>query len=198
MQQRSEETHNRILEAATHLFAKSGYDATGVAEICQAAGVSKGAFYHHFPTKQAIFMDLLNAYLNGIDSGFKLMRQQDNPAPQVIIQMAELAGSMFQSADIHLPIFLEFWTQANHDPQIWEAAIAPYQRYQSYFTQMIQEGIEEGSIQPVDPQLAARVLVALAMGLLMQSLFDKQIANWQDEAKQSVELLMNGFARRDK
>jgi len=197
MQHRSEETRHRILEAATNLFSKSGYEATGVAEICQVAGVSKGAFYHHFPTKQAIFMALLNSYLNGIDSGFSLMRQQDHDVPQVIIQMAEMAGTMFQSANVHLPIFLEFWTQAKHDPQIWEAAIAPYRRYQSYFSQMIQEGIEEGSIESVDPQLAARVLVSLAMGLLMQSLFDPDITDWQVEARQSIELLMEGIARRN-
>lgn len=196
MQHRSEATRNHILEAARHLFSKSGYDATGVAEICEAAGVSKGAFYHHFPTKQAVFMELLNLYLNGIDSGFNLMRQKMNNVPQAIIQMAEVAGGLFQSADIHLPIFLEFWTQANHDPQVWEAAIAPYRRYQSYFAQMIQEGIGEGTIQPVNAQLAARVLVSLAIGLLMQSLFDPQITDWESEAKNSVELFINGITRR--
>jgi len=196
MQHRSEETRNHILEAATHLFSKTGYDATGVAEICQAAGVSKGAFYHHFPTKQAVFLELLNSYLSGIESGFNLMRQETYDVPQVILQMAELVGSLFQTADIHLPIFLEFWTQANHDPHIWEAAIAPYRRYQSYFAEMIQEGIDEGSLQPVDAQLAARVLVSLAVGMLMQSLFDPQVTNWQTEARQSMELLMNGIARR--
>lgn len=196
MQHRSEATRNHILEAARHLFSKSGYDATGVAEICEAAGVSKGAFYHHFPTKQAVFMELLNLYLNGIDSGFNLMRQKMNNVPQAIIQMAEVAGGLFQSADIHLPIFLEFWTQANHDPQVWEAAIAPYRRYQSYFAQMIQEGIGEGTIQPVNAQLAARVLVSLAIGLLMQSLFDPQITDWESEAKNSVELFIKGITRR--
>ncbi len=197
MQQRSEETRSHILEAATHLFSKTGYDATGVAEICQAAGVSKGAFYHHFPTKQALFMELLNSYLGAIENGFNRMRQETNNVPQVIIQMAELAGALFQTADIHLSIFLEFWTQANHDPHVWEAAIAPYRRYQDYFTQMIQEGIDEGSIRPVDAELAGRVLVSLAMGLLMQSLFDPQITDWQAEARQSLELLMKGMARRN-
>ena len=196
MQHRSEETRNHILDAATHLFSQSGYDATGVAEICQAAGVSKGAFYHHFPTKQAVFMALLNSYLNGIDNGFNLMRRETHNVPKVIIQMAEMAGALFQTADIHLPIFLEFWTQANHDPRIWEAAIAPYRRYQSYFAEMIQEGIDEGSIQPIEPQLAARVLVSLALGMLMQSLFDPQITDWQVEARQSMELLLKGITRR--
>jgi hypothetical protein len=61
---------------------------------------------------------------------------------------------------------------------------------------MIQEGIHEGSLQPVDAQLAARVLVSLAVGMLMQSLFDPQVTNWQSEARQSMELLMNGISRR--
>jgi AcrR family transcriptional regulator len=196
MQHRSEETRNHILETAAQLFSKTGYDATGVAQICQAAGVSKGAFYHHFPSKQSVFIVILNSYLNGIDSGFKLMRQEDKNVPQTILQMAGLAGSLFQTADIHLPIFLEFWTQANHDPHIWEAAIAPYRRYQSFFAALIQEGIDEGSLQPVDAQLAASVLVSLAVGMLMQSLFDPQIPDWQTEATQSIQLLMNGLARR--
>jgi AcrR family transcriptional regulator len=196
MQHRSEETRNHILETATQLFSKNGYDATGVAEICLAAGVSKGAFYHHFPTKQAVFMELLNSYLNGIDSGFAHMRQEDKNVPQTILQMAGLVGSIFQTAGVHLSIFLEFWTQANHDPLIWETAIAPYRRYQSYFASLIQEGIDEDSIQPVDAQLAARVLVSLAVGMLMQSLFDPQIPDWHTEARQSMELLMNGLARR--
>ncbi|MGE5123279.1 MAG: TetR/AcrR family transcriptional regulator [Acidobacteriaceae bacterium] len=195
MQQRSESTRNHLLEVSLQLFSKNGYDATGVAEICQAAGVSKGAFYHHFPTKQAAFMALLNSYLNGIESGFNLMRQQADSVPQAILQMADLVGSLFQSADIHLPIFLEFWTQANRDPQIWETAIAPYRRYRSYFAEMVREGIEEGSLKPLDAQLVARVLVSLAVGMLMQSLFDPQITNWQEEARGSMELLLNGIAR---
>ena len=197
MQTRSETTRSLILQAASQLFSKFGYDATSVAAICQAAGVSKGAFYHHFPTKQAVFMAILNSYLNGIDSGFNHMRLEIKNVPQAFLQMAEMAGAIFQSADFHLPIFLEFWTQSRHDPQVWEATMAPYRRYQEYFAQMIQEGIDEGTLQPVDANLAARVLVSLAVGLLMESLFDPHITDWQLEARQSIDLFLNGLARRE-
>ena len=196
MQQRSEETRSHLLEAATQLFSKYGYDATGVAEICQAAGVSKGAFYHHFPSKQAIFMELLNSYMNSIETGFNLMRREVRDVPQAILQMAEMAGALFQATDMHLPIFLEFWSQANHDPQVWDLTVAPFHRFQSYFAEMIQEGINQGSIQPVDPHQAARVLVSLSVGLLMESLLNPQVTNWKIEARQSLELLLNGIVRR--
>lgn len=60
MQTRSEETRARILQAALTLFARLGYEAASVEDICVEAGVSKGAFYHHFPTKQAVFLQLLH------------------------------------------------------------------------------------------------------------------------------------------
>jgi AcrR family transcriptional regulator len=43
-----------LLDAASHLFAIQGYDETAVESIIERAGVSKGAFYHHFNSKEAI------------------------------------------------------------------------------------------------------------------------------------------------
>jgi AcrR family transcriptional regulator len=49
---------DRILEAALDLFAEKGYDATGVQEIVAAAGVTKGALYHHFTAKEEILFEI--------------------------------------------------------------------------------------------------------------------------------------------
>jgi AcrR family transcriptional regulator len=197
MQQRSEETRSRILEAANLLFSKNGYDATGVAEICQAAGVSKGAFYHHYPSKQAVFLAVMESWLSGLNQGINLTRQETKDVPQAMKQMAEMAGGILQAADVRLSIFLEFWVQAYRDPVIWQSAIAPYRHYQSYFTEMIQEGIAQGSLRQVDPHQAGRTLVSLAMGLLMQALFDPASTDWQAETRESITLVLDGLIRRD-
>lgn len=197
MQQRSEETRNRILEAANLLFSKNGYDATGVAEICQAAGISKGAFYHHYPTKQAVFLASMEHWLVNLNQGFRLTRQETRDIPEAMKLMAELVGSIFQAADIRLSIFLEFWVQAYRDPVIWQSAISPYRRYQSYFAEMIREGIEQGSLRNVDPDHASRALVSLSLGLLMQALFDPTSTDWQAETRDSIALILEGLIRRD-
>src|SRR5512136_1403879 len=132
MQQRSEETHNRILSAATDLFSKSGYDATGVAEICQAAGVTKGAFYHHFPTKQAVFLELLERWMKGLDVQLQEARSEALTVPEALRLMAERATQQLQVAGGQLPIFLEFWSKASRDPSVWRATIAPYRRYHTF------------------------------------------------------------------
>jgi AcrR family transcriptional regulator len=51
-QSRSSDTRNRIVAAAQELFLTKGFDGTSVAEVCRAAGVSNGALFHQFPTKE--------------------------------------------------------------------------------------------------------------------------------------------------
>ncbi|MEK3795670.1 TetR/AcrR family transcriptional regulator [Paenibacillus sp. FSL R7-0204] len=51
-----EETKNRILEHASSLFAQKGYGAVSMNEVCSAAKVSKGSLYHHFPSKDELFL----------------------------------------------------------------------------------------------------------------------------------------------
>lgn len=45
---------SKLLEAALHVIREQGYAATTVDDLCRAAGVTKGAFFHHFPTKEAL------------------------------------------------------------------------------------------------------------------------------------------------
>jgi len=196
MQQRSEETRTRLLEAAVSLFAQQGYEASSVAEICAAAGVSKGAFYHHFESKQALFLALLDEWLARLDGAFAAVRQDAQHVPQAVVRMADMAGGLLTSSGAQVSIMLEFWMQAYRDPQVWNATAAPYHRYQQYFASLIEEGIRQGSLRPVDPQLAARVLVSLSMGLLLQAVFDPKATDWTQEAGQSLQLLMDGLAAR--
>jgi AcrR family transcriptional regulator len=60
--QRSERSRRQVLDAALRLFAHHGYGATTVRSIADAAKLSVGNVYHHFPDKEAIFRTLLDEY----------------------------------------------------------------------------------------------------------------------------------------
>jgi len=194
MQQRSEETRSRIIESAIKLFSTRGFNAASVDDICKDAGISKGAFYHHFESKQALFLALLDGWLQTIDNAIEASK--DLTVPETFTQMTTAFPYIFETAGEGLPMFLEFWLQASRDKKIWEASIAPYRRYHKYFTTLIKKGVDEGSFVEVDPELTARMIVSTAMGLLLQSLLDPKGAKWEKVARESTNMLVNSLLKK--
>lgn len=196
MQARSEETRSRILRNAMTLFGRQGYDATGVAGICAAAEVSKGAFYHHFAGKQRVFLNLLEEWLASVEAD---LAGELAHAPNVVeglLGMAERTRGIFSDADGRLSIFLEFWAQARKDPEVWRRVIEPFHRFREMFAAVLRRGMAEGTLRPVDPEAAARALVSLAVGLIMQGVFDPQGANWSGVMREALRLFVDGIGKR--
>jgi AcrR family transcriptional regulator len=197
VQHRAEETHTRILDAAFEAFALYGYDGTSVSEICRRAGVTKGGFYHHFPSKQAVFLELLERWLEGIDRGLEQLRSGAATIPEELLSMTAMVRQVFQDAGGKLPIFLEFMAKAGQSPVIWQATVAPFRTYESFFARMIQEGIDEGSLQAVDAELATHVLLSFAIGLLALGLLDPHGADWGRVAQDGMRVLLEGLERKE-
>ena len=195
-EQRSVETRGRLLRAAEASFARFGYDRTGVAEICEAAGVSKGAFYHHFSTKQDIFVALLNRWLAGLERELVELRDRPGSVPDALLAMTQTVQTVLDDAAGRLPIYLEFLIQAKRDPTVWQATIEPYRRYRDFFAEILERGIAEGSLRPIDSRAASRAIVSLGIGLLLQALLDPDEADREAVWRSSLGLLLDSISAR--
>jgi len=190
-QERAEETQQRIMQAALVCFSRKGYQATSVAEICEAAGVTKGAFFYHFPTKQSLFLALLESWLGQLDRILEAGRDSGKNVADTLYAMADLLRFGLSQGETYLPMFLEFWLQASRDREVWQKVIEPYRRYRTFFEEMFQQGIAEQSLRPFDPQVMAVAAVSLALGLLLQGIMDPEGAQWTDMAPATFRWLLD-------
>jgi AcrR family transcriptional regulator len=188
------ESRTTMLNTALRLFSENGYDATSVAEICRHAGVSKGAFYHHFPSKQDLFLALMTTWLDGVDGRLQEAGEAAAGVQGALENMAVMSGGIFDDLEGGFPILLEFWRQASRKPAIWSRAVAPYRRYLEFFAGMIQSGIADGDFKDtLDPEQTARILMAMAMGLLLQASFDPEGVNWQETTRSGITIILRGL-----
>jgi len=199
MQNRSEETRFSIKRAAIEAFIQGGYEAASVADICDKARVSKGAFYHHFPSKHDLFLAIMQDWLDGIDKDLASRSQSGGDVPGQIRAMGDTMGSVFAAAKGQLPLFMEFMIQASRDAKVWDAVIAPYKEYRTRFTEAISAGQKEGAISgEIEPDTAALVLMSLAIGILLQGVVTPDAADWKAVTTAGVDILLNGMERKEK
>jgi len=192
-QQRGEETRERILAAGLEAFARHGYAAASVAEICAGAGVTKGAFYHHFQSKQALFLEMLERWLGGIDGQLRAARGGEGDVARDLQRMTAMIQQVFAQADGGLSILIEFLAEAGHSPTVWQATVVPLRKYRAFFAQMIREGTGQGGLRAVDAELAGNVLMSFAIGLLALGLLDPEGEDWGQVARRGMDILLDGL-----
>lgn len=193
MQKRSQETRTRILNTSLELFSTIGYEKTGVALICEEGSISKGSFYHHFPTKHSVFVALMEHWLENIDSQFEKDLAASPDVPSGILAMTETFTELAQLSSNYLPLFLEFWLQSVHNPLKWQQTTAPYQKYVERFVNIFEKGVAEGSIRPILPKEATYMLISLALGLLLQNMMSPRAEDWSSVSRNCIGMMIEGL-----
>lgn len=193
---RGHETRAAILNAAAACFAGNGYAGTGVAEICERAGISKGALYYHFESKQAVFLELVNIQMADLEKALERTARSAVDIPESLLRFSHLIQGLIQSDYTRAGIFLEVWAQASRDQTVREASLTTFQRFEDIFTRLIQRGIDEGTLEPIDPGAGARVILSIASGTFMRSLLDPRRTDWGKVTEESIKILINGLKRR--
>ena len=190
---RSAQTRTALLSAAEAAIARAGYAATSVDEICELAGVSKGAFYHHFSSKEEIFLMLLGGWLAGLEAQLENLGTASGDIPADLMSMMSLLGAILQVGGDRLPVYLEFWARAARDPYVLGEMLAPYRQYRDHFASLIETGIVSGALADAESQETARVIVAFAIGILVQGFMEPADADWERTARHGLRLLLAGL-----
>lgn len=161
MQARAAATRRRILDAAVTLFAENGYGETGLADVLQRAVVSKGAFYYHFDSKEAVAAAIISEFqerlIEAVDGHF----DSEAPGLEGIIS-ATFTVQCLMSSDLSIKIGHEL-SQALS--QVSMAGARMYSEWTERFAEMVCTVIAAGELSAdVDPADASDAIWAGVLG----------------------------------
>jgi AcrR family transcriptional regulator len=148
---RGKERRQQLMDFAAARFAEGGYHPTSVAEIVHGLGVGKGVFYWYFDSKEELFLEILKEAQTAMRRAQRVAYGEE-PDPVRRIELGIRAS--LQWLDEHrqmLPLFQFAATEEQFAPAVrrgQEVAVADVVRH-------IKDGIVEGRIRDVDPEVLA-------------------------------------------
>lgn len=144
-----ESVPRRLLSAATKLFAHKGFDRTSVQEIVAAAGVTKGAMYHYFDSKDDLLSEIYGRVLRLQTDQLEKVAATEAPVRDRLRQAAvDVVVSTIENLD-DTTIFLQSMHQLSPDKS--KAVRAERRRYHDRFRSLIEEGERAGVFRADKP-----------------------------------------------
>jgi AcrR family transcriptional regulator len=150
----------RLVRAAAAVFAREGYAGTRIMDIVREAGVSTGAVYGRFRSKNEL---LREAVVSGSARGGVLASGADS--------LGELLR--FGARLVDRPLFsfeamrLEAYVAARREPEVAEALDAAYERWRDGVEPLVADAEADGSIAGLDPEAVLFLYRTLYLGLLL-------------------------------
>lgn len=139
----------RLLSAATTLFAQKGFDRTSVQEIVEAAGVTKGAMYHYFDSKDDLLSEIYGRVLRAQTAQLEKVVATEAPVRRRLRQAcADVVTSTIENLD-DMTIFLQSVHQLS--PEKRKAVRVERRRYHERFRSLIEEGQGSGEFRSDKP-----------------------------------------------
>lgn len=153
------DTRLRILCEAASLFRRHGYTGTSMADLSEAVGITKSSLYHHFPSKEALLLEIVQIT---VDRVMPMIREiVDTPIPAADKLERAITTHLVEGLRDrdNLACFLQ--EGRNLDPDHLEAYLAKRDRYERLFRDILEEGIRTGEFRPLDVRLTAMALLGM-------------------------------------
>jgi len=144
-----------VLRTAAQLFNEKGYAASTLDEVAERLGVSKPTVYYYADSKDAILLECVRIGLEMLRTAIRAVDAQGGRA------IDKLVAAMRQYAEIATLDFGMCVIRVGEDPLPPESqrALRNFKsKLDTHFRELVRRGIEEGSIRPCDPKIAAFTL----------------------------------------
>jgi AcrR family transcriptional regulator len=188
-------TKTQILEAALHVFVKSGYSKTTMDDIVSKSGHSKGAIYHYYSSKKDLFLALIDYWESYF---FKNIINKDlsNNNPDELLRDITLdVIKTFKSSKHIFLAELEFWSLSNHDLDIRKKTTQLYSKLIDLFKTIISKGLETGLYKKIDLDVASLSVMTALQGVIWFSIFDKSDISAEKYLNDVIEFIIHGFKK---
>jgi AcrR family transcriptional regulator len=165
IQARAGATRQIILDAAVGLFGEIGFSRTGLADILNRAGMTKGRFYYHFPSKEALAEAIIDEAAAEVSGTFRRITESpESPALQSLIRgIFEVVSITMRDDRVRMANLLR--QSLTH---VSDAGPATYVEERKFLLAAVERAIAEGDlVGDIDADAVTQAIWTLGSGTLL-------------------------------
>jgi len=152
-----------ILDAAVAEFRHAGYDATSMDRVAARAGVSKRTVYNHFPSKEALFAQILERLLESSVAGLDLAYRGDRPLRPQLLELVQQKLRLLQDENF-IDLARVAIAAAIRSPELAQEMVERMGQREEGLTLWIRAAAADGRLKTDDPLFAAMQMQSLVKG----------------------------------
>lgn len=184
----AEQKQEAIRRAAYSCFRDHGYHETTVDSICVAAGISKGTLYWYYPSKQAVFVDILETWAREIMAELYKQFEEAVAREDWVAALTDALEREIPRGRAIVPLWLEFTVHARREEEIRDALARFYSRARSAITEMLRP-MADGRLSDSELRGVAAALFGSYTGVILQDLSDPENADATSVARHFMPVL---------
>ena len=188
-----EERKDQILEAATKVFTQRGFADARMDDIVAESGLSKGALYWYFDSKDAIIVGILDRVFNWEAAHLQEILKSEDSAQKKLEAFVEASLQDIVRMKPLMPIFFDFWTLSIRNKTINKAIKRYYQHFINIVEPMIKLGIDQGEFRPIDVRETALALGALFEGTILFYAYFADVLDLETQLRTGLDLVLEGL-----
>jgi len=164
-----EETEQKILDAALKLFTEKGYEQTTILDIVGEMGsLTRGAFYHHFKSKEEVFFALTDRLFNDVEPFEKIKKHTNLNGLDKLKLVLQIINESEEYAELQLQII----PLIESSPTAFKVYMEKQRTFlASKYAELIEEGINDGSIKAKYPKLTAELFLLICNVWMMPAIY---------------------------
>jgi AcrR family transcriptional regulator len=154
-----QERRDAIVDTSARVFARRGYHATGIVELCDVNGFGKGAFYYYIGSKEELLAAIHDRVMDEVMLGAdRVAAAGGSPSAQLEMLGTELLDVIHRYPD-HVWVFLHEFPALTADRA--EQFRTRRREYERRIEAVLKAGVEAGEFRDVDPWLTARAWLGM-------------------------------------
>jgi len=186
---------NRIINAALTVFSKDGFQNSKIQDIAKTADIGKGTIYEYFSSKEELFLQVFTNFKESVLSNYWIVLKDVGDPLAKLKRVASISAEICADDEMQMRFLAQFSFECitrESGNKFGDLLIEYNEEIAALISGIVEEGIEEGLLKPMDVEILSKNFADALFGMYMRYQLSADKINLQADSHSLYDIFVQG------